>query len=119
LHLFPPKREVSELVSENNGPVVSRILDEMIASSLSLAKRSWRITATVGPIMNMFHPGGKDKVVLISPIFDGLEHKRSRTINNYQHQLLFVEWQHALMYAARIAYPILWKTKRRGAANES
>jgi hypothetical protein len=47
LHLFPPKREVSELVSENNGPVAGRILDEMIASSLSLAKRSWRITATV------------------------------------------------------------------------
>ncbi|KAJ7924223.1 hypothetical protein B0H13DRAFT_2266787 [Mycena leptocephala] len=47
LHPFPPKREVSELVSENNGPVAGRILDEMIASSLGLAKRSWRITATV------------------------------------------------------------------------
>ncbi|KAJ7240298.1 hypothetical protein C8J57DRAFT_1245506 [Mycena rebaudengoi] len=43
----PPKREVFELVSENNGPVAGRILDEMIASSLSLAKRSWLITATL------------------------------------------------------------------------
>ncbi|KAJ7234965.1 hypothetical protein C8J57DRAFT_1248888 [Mycena rebaudengoi] len=47
LHLFPQKREVFELVSENNGPVAGRILDEMIASSLSLAKRSWLITATL------------------------------------------------------------------------
>jgi hypothetical protein len=48
----PQKREVSELVSENNGPVAGRILDEMIANSLSLAKRSWRITATV---YNWYH----------------------------------------------------------------
>jgi hypothetical protein len=34
-------------VSENNGPAASRLLDELMASSLSLAKRSWRVTATV------------------------------------------------------------------------
>jgi pyruvate formate-lyase activating enzyme-like uncharacterized protein len=42
----PQKRGMPE-VYENNVPVAGRILDVVMASSLSLAKRSWRVTATV------------------------------------------------------------------------
>jgi hypothetical protein len=42
-------------VSENDGPVASRLLDELMASSLSLAKRSWRVTATVSDAMRVLN----------------------------------------------------------------
>jgi hypothetical protein len=64
----------------------------------------------------MFRPGAKDTAVLTSPIFDILEHKRSRTI--ISSSFLFVEWQACIdVCCANRVSDSVWKIKR--AANES